>query len=44
MNITEILHKTELTHEEIKLLLASEGEDKKQLFDRALQVKLAART
>ena len=29
------------THEEIKLLLAAEGEDKKLLFDKALQTKLA---
>lgn len=28
------------THEEIKLLLSAEGEDKKKLFDRALEVKL----
>ena len=28
------------THDEIKALLAAEGEDKKKLFDRALQVKL----
>ncbi len=33
MNITDILHKTDLTHEEIKLLLAAEGDDKKKLFD-----------
>ena len=30
-----------LTHEEIKLLLAAEGDDKKLLFDKALQTKLA---
>ena len=30
-----------LTHEEIKVLLAAEGDDKKLLFDKALQTKLA---
>ncbi|MBQ4476322.1 MAG: hypothetical protein II935_09035, partial [Bacteroidales bacterium] len=30
-----------LTHEEIKFLLAAEGDDKKLLFDKALQTKLA---
>ena len=40
MSIDEILNKTNLTCEEIKQLLAAEGEDKKKLFDRALQVKL----
>ena len=29
------------THEEIKLLLSAEGDDKKLLFDKALQTKLA---
>ena len=38
--IDEIQHKTNLTHEEIKNLLSAEGEEKKKLFDRALQVKL----
>ena len=53
MTVTEILNKVgpstlrqaqgsrTLTHEEIKLLLAAEGEDKKKLFDKALQTKLA---
>ncbi len=40
MNIDGILHKQDLTKEEIKLLLAAEGDDKKRLFDRAMQVKL----
>ena len=38
--INEILHKNDLAHEEIKQLLSAEGENKKKLFDRALQVKL----
>ena len=53
MTVTEILNKVgpstlrqaqgsgTLTHEEIKLLLAAEGDDKKLLFDKALQTKLA---
>ncbi len=48
MSITEILNRIgpstssgTLTHEEIKALLAAEGEDKKKLFDKALQTKLA---
>ena len=48
MSINEILNRIgpstssgTLTHEEIKLLLAAEGDDKKLLFDKALQVKLA---
>jgi biotin synthase len=53
MSITKILNKVgpstlrqaqgsgTFTHEEIKLLLAAEGEDKKLLFDKALQTKLA---
>ena len=40
MSILKILNKQDLSKEEIKLLLAAEGEDKKRLFDRALQVKL----
>ncbi len=48
MSIDEILYKTgpstgseaSLSKEEIKTLLSAEGEDKKKLFDRALQVKL----
>ena len=47
MSITEILNRIgpstssgTLTHEEIKALLAAEGDDKKLLFDKALQVKL----
>ena len=41
MSITEILNKTNLEKEDIKILLASEGDDKKLLFDKALQTKLA---
>ena len=41
MSITEILNKTNLEKEDIKFLLASEGDDKKLLFDKALQTKLA---
>ena len=52
MPITEILNKvgpstpstglrTSLTKDDIKVLLAAEGEDKKLLFDKALQTKLA---
>ena len=53
MTVTEILNKVgpstfrqaqgsgTLTHEEIKALLAAEGDDKKLLFDKALQTKLA---
>ncbi len=40
LSFDDILYKTNLSKEEIKLLLAAEGEDKKKLFDRALQVKL----
>ncbi|MCR5014056.1 MAG: [FeFe] hydrogenase H-cluster radical SAM maturase HydE [Bacteroidales bacterium] len=40
MSFDDILHKSEFSHEEIKTLLAAEGDDKKRLFDRALQVKL----
>ena len=41
MPITEILNKTNLEKEDIKTLLAAEGDDKKLLFDKALQTKLA---
>ena len=41
MNIKEILNKTQFTKEDLKTLLAAEGDDKKLLFDKALQVKLA---
>ena len=41
MSIDEILYKTNLSKAEIKLLLAAEGDDKKKLFDKALQTKLA---
>ena len=41
MPITEILNKTHLEKEDIKALLAAEGDDKKLLFDKALQTKLA---
>ena len=37
----EILHKTDFSLEEIKQLLAAEGENLRQLLDHALQVKLA---
>ena len=40
-NFDEILHKTDFSLEEIKQLLAAEGEDLRQLLDHALQVKLA---
>ena len=40
MNITEILNKPLLEKEDIKALLAAEGNDKKLLFDKALQTKL----
>ena len=41
MSFDEILHKNDLNHEEIKRLLAAEGDEMKCLFDRALEVKLA---
>ena len=41
MPISEILNKTHLEKEDIKALLAVEGDDKKLLFDKALQTKLA---
>ena len=41
MPLDKLLYKEDLTKEEIKLLLATEGVDRKKLFDRALQVKLA---
>ena len=41
MSFDEILHKNDLSHEEIKRLLAAVGEEMKHLFDRALEVKLA---
>ena len=41
MSILEILNKQALSKEEIKRLLAAEGDDKKLLFDKALQTKLA---
>ena len=40
MPITEILSKTRLEKDDIKLLLATEGEDTKLLFEKALQTKL----
>ena len=40
MSITEILNKPHLEKEDIKTLLQAEGEDKKLLFDKALQTKL----
>ena len=40
MNITEILNKPLLEKEDIKTLLQAEGDDKKLLFDKALQTKL----
>ena len=39
-SLEEILSHQNFSKEEIKVLLAAEGEDKKRLFDRALQVKL----
>ena len=41
MSISEILNKPNLEKEDIKTLLAAEGDDKKLLFDKALQTKLA---
>ena len=41
MSITEILNKPILEKADINALLAAEGEDKKLLFDKALQTKLA---
>ena len=36
----EILSKSEFTHEELKTLLAAEGEEMSRLFDKALKTKL----
>ena len=41
MSVTEILNKSCLEKEDIKVLLAAQGDDKKLLFDKALQTKLA---
>ena len=41
MSIPEILNNSNLTKEDIKTLLSAEGDDKKKLFDKALQTKLA---
>mgnify|MGYP007092203018 CR=1 FL=1 len=41
MPIPEILNKPHLEKEDIKTLLAAQGDDKKLLFDKALQTKLA---
>ena len=40
MPISEILNKPRLEKEDIKALLSAEGDDKKLLFDKALQTKL----
>src|SRR5210317_442169 len=39
MDVKEILGKSELSREEIVILLQSEGEDKNKLFERAIEVK-----
>ena len=41
MSVSEILNKPYLEKADIKTLLAAEGDDKKLLFDKALQTKLA---
>ena len=41
MSVIEILNKPCLEKDDIKLLLAAKGDDKKLLFDKALQTKLA---
>ena len=40
MSITEVLNKPCLEKDDIKVLLAAEDDDKKKLFDKALQNKL----